>query len=386
MRILDESLHHPFRSLTIVLIYVMLFSVVCDAQTLPTENSEESMLAEWVRTIGVSRGDCKKCHPSEVAAWMKSTHFRSADLRLFAKDANTQKYVAALNIDHQELATTSVCASCHGTQAIRRDQVVVLGGISCEKCHGPAGGENGWLNRHQSYDADRVIPRTLETAEHRAERLKECNKAGMIRSDNLYDLAKACYRCHLVNNEDLVAAGHRLASAFDFVSWSDGEVRHNFFMNRDVNADAPSLWLETTGNSVQNRRRLKFVVGALVQLEMGLRARAATTNPVLVPQIGGMIAAANGKVSQISGVAPTADLAEVTSAVNSLMATLFVPLPDDAQKYSLVADDISKVTKQFLKDHDGSELSGVDALLVLLQPHYSQHFIDRYRSAGDGVK
>jgi len=35
------------------------------------------------KTMGVVAADCKKCHPAEVATWMKTVHFQSPDLRLF---------------------------------------------------------------------------------------------------------------------------------------------------------------------------------------------------------------------------------------------------------------------------------------------------------------
>ncbi len=50
----------------------------------------------------------------------------------------------------------------------------------------------------------------------------------MIRLHAIYDLAKTCYGCHVVPQEDLVnKGGHRAGSAFELVSWSQGEVLHN---------------------------------------------------------------------------------------------------------------------------------------------------------------
>ena len=337
---------------------------------------EESGAAE--RTMGVIRGDCKKCHPSEVSAWMKSTHFFSADLRLASFSGNTQKYAQAMNIDRKNLMTNSVCADCHGTRAWNDSELAVVSGVSCEKCHGAAGGDDGWLNRHQSYHASRVIPRQQETTEHRQQRIDFCTKAGMVRSEDIAGLARACYRCHLISNETLVSAGHKLASTFEFVGWSEGEIRHNFLTNRNVNAAAPSLWLESTGGSVEQRRRLKFVIGTLVQLEMTLRARAEATSPVLIPQLGGQVAAANGRLMQINGMAPTEEVAAVSGLVTPMLGLLFAAQPGDEKTYSEAADTVAKLTEAFQQEHDGSQLTALDALIAASPPHYSQQFRERY--------
>ena len=359
--------------------WTLVMTGICSAQADSESESVVNLASKPLRTVGVIRGDCKKCHPSEVSSWMKTTHFQSADLRLFTTDANTLKYAAALGIAKDELTSTAVCASCHGTQAIRDGQTVLLGGVSCEKCHGASGGHDGWLNRHQSYDDSQVIPRTAETEAHRQARVDDCQRSGMIRSENLYALAKVCYSCHLVNNEKLITAGHKLAGAFDFVSWSEGEVRHNFFMNRNENAAAPTLWQETTGNSAINRRRLKLVAGTLAQLEMGLRCRAETSNPVLIPQIGGMIASANGKMIQINVVSQIDEVGDAINVVTPLMATLFVSSPQDKERYTAAAERITEIANRFLTNHDGQNLSGLDAMLQVVKPHYSQQFLDKFR-------
>ncbi len=366
-----------FRFATSCVILLASFPSVIGQEKSKVDSSESSDLQAH-KTMGLVRGDCKKCHPSEVSSWMKSTHFQSAELRLYSKTGNTKKYADALGINSHELKTTSVCADCHGTKSVKENQITVLSGVSCEKCHGAAGGETGWLNRHQSYHPSAIIPRTQESTQHKKSRLQHCDNAGMIRSGNIYSMVKSCYKCHLVNNEKLVAAGHKLASTFEFVSWSEGEVQHNFLLNRNVNAKAPSLWLENTGSSVQQRRRLKLIIGTLMQVEMGLRSRATAKSPVLIPQMGGMIAAANGKLMQINGVAPTEEVAAVSALILPLMGTIFAPLPNDPETYTAVADKVSNLAKQFSNAHDGEKLAGVDALLEATPQHYSQQYREKY--------
>ena len=52
-----------------------------------------------------------------------------------------------------------------------------VSGVACESCHGPAGGENGWLNVHSSYGAE-GLTREEETPEHKKMRHEAAEKAG----------------------------------------------------------------------------------------------------------------------------------------------------------------------------------------------------------------
>lgn len=331
------------------------------------------------RVMGISKSDCKKCHASEVAAWTKTVHYQTANERLQKFEGNTKKYADALKIPRADLLTDSACASCHGTQTSTPEKGThVIAGVSCESCHGGAGGEDGWLNAHQSYHSSQTITRAEETEEHRTARLAKCDKAGMVRSGDIYSLAKACYGCHMVGNEALVASGHKLASSFEFVSWSTGEVRHNFFIDKTKNADAPTLLAERTGGKIDGRRRMKFVVGAMVQLEMALRLRATAKNPAVIPQLGGLAAAANGKLAQINGMAATDELQSVTTLAAPMLGTLFVPMPTDEKTYTEAAEKVAAQTKEFVKNHDGTKFKALDALIKTTPPHFSQQYKDKY--------
>ncbi|MBT5020371.1 MAG: hypothetical protein HON04_16695, partial [Planctomicrobium sp.] len=96
------------------------------------------------------------------------------------------------------------------------------------------------------------------------------------------------------------------------------------------------------------------------------------------PQIGGMIAAANGKLMQVNGVAPTEEVLAVTMIVLPLMGTLFAPLPNDAETYNAAADKIAGYAKQFAEKQTGENLSALDALISATPPHFSQQFKDKY--------
>lgn len=349
-----------------------------DATTLTSLKDATNAHDTTKKIMGITAADCKKCHPSEVASWMKTVHFQSPDIRLYKFEGNTKKYANALGLTSADLLSDSICADCHATKAMRNGKPKVISGVSCESCHGAAGGEEGWLNRHQSYHAGKPIPRAQETLAHRTERLKHCDKAGMQRSSNLYGLSKSCFRCHLVGNEKLIAAGHKPASAFDFVSWTTGEMKHNFLVDKSNNADAPTLWMERTSGTAENRRRVKFVVGTLVQLETALRLRAKLTNPAVIPQLGGVTAAASGKLAQISAFAPLPEIQKVSALMGPLLGTLFIPQPTDNETYTKIADQIAEQAKLFAQKYDGSKLTGLDTMINQMPPHYSQQYKEKY--------
>ncbi len=328
------------------------------------------------KIVGIKTGKCSQCHPSEVAQWEKTTHALSA-ARL--DTPNAKKYAAALGIADADIKGNSSCANCHTTQRKVEGKLELLGGVSCEKCHG---GAKDWLEPHGTYFdgmkfSDLATLRTdrrKETADHRKARFEAVKAVGMITAGSLHKLAKNCTDCHVIGDDKLIAAGHKAASSFELVSWSNGEVRHNFFMDKDSNAAAPTSWADNNDSDAAQRDRVKFVVGTLAQAEAALRRRAAAKNPVVIPQFGGIVAAANGKLAQINAVAATAETGAAIGIVAPKLGTLFVPTPNDAKTYNDTADLLAAQIQAYIKNHNGGTAAGLDSLIKALPPHYSQQY------------
>jgi len=207
---------------------------------------------------------CLNCHPSESLALMQSTH-SAAHLKL--RGANAKKYAEAMGLK-KPASESMACVQCHATPRTSfTGSVQVISGVSCESCHGESGGEDGWLNAHAVYGPNGSTPES-ETDEHRATRLKRIDKAGMVRASHITKLANKCFGCHSVNNAALVNAGHKTGSGFEFVGRTIGEVRHNFHQNQSINADEPSLWADRHGGDTAARRRIKFLVGVLMDAQI----------------------------------------------------------------------------------------------------------------------
>ena len=102
----------------------------------------------------------------------------------------------------------------------------------------------------------------------------------MIREDRIDLIADNCYSCHTVPNQDLVnTGGHLAGSDIELVSWSQGEVRHNYLLNQTKNApESPQ------------RLRIFYVVGQVTDLEYSLRGGLQITvkGPYQVAMLAGI--------------------------------------------------------------------------------------------------
>ena len=196
----------------------------------------------------VGPNECSECHKKETAIWQRTHHFTTFRDLPNSKEAE----VIAGKLGIRRLKAESLCLNCHFTvQAPDK----VIAGISCESCHS---GAKNWYKLHSSFSGKK------EGQESKAEiaaRWAKSEAAGMIRPANFYRLAKNCFTCHLVPDEKLVnVGGHAAGSAFELVSWSQGEVRHNAWYNKGASNPAAS----------NERKRMLFLVGRIVELETAL--------------------------------------------------------------------------------------------------------------------
>ncbi len=161
---------------------------------------------------------CAECHKQEAEAWKGTHHFKTFREMPRRKEATE----IAERMGVQRIRSDSLCLGCHYTVEQKDDKKQPVAGISCESCH--SGGED-WIKVHSGFSGK--TEKTESKAEAEA-RWKLAESKGMIRPSSLYRLAKNCYSCHVVPQEELVnKGGHAAGSAFELVSWSLGEVRHN---------------------------------------------------------------------------------------------------------------------------------------------------------------
>lgn len=313
--------------------------------------SEKDVAAKIIGAEG-AQNSCAKCHTLETKAWKQSHHFTSFE--------NTHRSDRARqilrNMDKRSMKfRNDTCRKCHYTSTVQRDRIRPISGVSCESCHGP--GED-WVKIHNrvggSPDA-KVFEwgEGSETPKQRKARLEKARKQGMNHSGMLYAIASNCVKCHTVPNEKLVNQGdHKAGSDFNLVSWSQGEVRHNFLSSSGA-PDNP-----TNAAAKQARKRMMYVVGTVANLEYSLR------NLTHVDKQGGkfhkaMIERVNmlrGKLAQINSAA---DMPAIDFALKQVPkgVTADTDIPDGLPEL------IAKTGRRFEARHDGTKLAALDNLL-----------------------
>jgi len=306
---------------------------------------------------------CAECHQAEVAAWEKSPHALKSWSLLEKGEA--REIAERLGIG--SAMADSRCTTCHGTQ----QKASNLKAVSCESCHGAAGGESGWLEVHNSFGAglDPKDPasREKETEADYHQRLADCDRLGMRRSENLYALAKNCFECHTVPNETLVnEGGHPTETkAFEMVEFSQGAVRHNFQLNQAENAEAPTLWtgarFAADGRTAAGRRSLMYVVGQLAACEVSLRSRATATGR------GNFLKATNKRILDIKGnledlheQAAIQEVQDVLDALKPLKRSSLRKVTDqDPATFVDLAELVAQAGQQVASSYNGNDWGDV---------------------------
>jgi Cytochrome c554 and c-prime len=284
---------------------------------------------------------CAECHKQEVEAWKGSNHFKTFREMPRKKEANE----IAEKMGVQRIRSDSVCLTCHYTVQEKDKKKQPIAGISCESCH--SAGED-WIKVHSGFSGK--TEKTESKAEKEA-RLKLSDSKGMIRPAALYQLAKNCYSCHVVPQEDLVnKGGHTAGSAFELVSWSQGEVRHNTWHSKGK---------ENVRASVAHKRML-YLVGLGVELETGIRAVSqATARKRYAFEMAKRVDAARKQLDAAAKAAPNVpEIAKMVEYAYSAGLKL-----NNESFLKDAADGVSKLLVTITEKYDGSTMAGLDSLI-----------------------
>jgi hypothetical protein len=284
---------------------------------------------------------CAECHKQETEAWKASHHFKTFREMPRRKEANE----IAEKMGVQRIRSESMCLTCHYTVQEKETRKQPIAGVSCESCHS-AGGD--WIRVHSQYSGK------TEKTESKAEadaRWKLSESKGMIRPSSLYELAKNCYSCHVVPQEALVnKGGHPAGSAFELVSWSQGEVRHNTWHSKGKeNVPASAA-----------RKRMLYLVGLGVELETGLRAVGrATARRLYAFEMAKRVDRARKQLAVAAKAAPNVpEIAKMVEYAYSAGLKL-----NNEPFLTAAADGVSKLIVSVAERYDGSTLAGLDSLI-----------------------
>lgn len=283
---------------------------------------------------------CGECHKETVALWKQTHHFKT--FREMPKRKEARKISKKMGL--KRIKGGGICLDCHFTTTQSGDKREAIAGISCESCHGPA---KGYLKRHSEFSGKK---KATESEAERVKRWADSEAAGMLRPKNLYALAKNCFGCHTVPQEELVnVGGHPAGSPFELVSWSQGEVRHNVWYNEGKSNPEASA----------ERKRMMYVVGLAVELETALRAVGrATSKATYAKKMAKRSKRAQQRFAKVAGVLSEPEIAEIAAAGSSAKLKL-----NNGPALNAAADKVAAAAKQLVAKYDGSSFGAIDGLI-----------------------
>ena len=284
---------------------------------------------------------CAECHKQEVEAWKGTHHFKT--FREMPRNTDAKEIAEKMGV--RRIKSESLCLNCHFTVQQKNNKEEPVAGISCESCHGAG---KDWIKVHSGFSGKKE---QTETKAEEEARWRLANSKGMIRPRSLYQLAKNCYGCHVVPQEDLVnKGGHRAGSDFELVSWSQGEVLHNTWYSKGKdNVPASAA-----------RKRMLYLVGLGVELETALRAVGKAT--VRKPYAFEMAARADRARKQLAAAAKAApNVPEIAKMVEfAYSAGLKL---NNERSLTAAADGVSTLLASITEKYDGSTMVGLDGLI-----------------------
>jgi len=287
---------------------------------------------------------CVKCHESEVRTWRQTPHAKTFDE--LHRRPEAKQIAAKLGI--RSIKHEGRCVACHyTTQVDDGPQAQAISGVSCESCHGAA---RHWVDLHADYGG-KHITRATESPAHRQARISRSIAAGMRNPHNVYLVAQSCLRCHTTADEELVNfGGHSVGSLdFEFVSWSQGTVRHNFVRTDGKSNDVSS----------PERLRVMFVAGMIAELEAGLRATAAATQKANYGvNAAKRTARAAARLKSVAAKVELPQLEQILATFDAVSLKL-----NNRVELTAAADKIAGLGYQFAAQADGASMSVLDSFI-----------------------
>lgn len=304
---------------------------------------------------------CRDCHDSHVEAWETTKHATSfADLH---ERELAREIVSLLELEPLDIRRDASCVRCHFTEERIHGVIQVETAVSCETCHGAAG---AWMDVHNNGAMSRQL------------RVLQSGKAGMAHPDNVHAMGKRCYDCHVIDSEALVnVAGHPATSpGFEFYSWSQGEMKHNFMYEKEGRKT------KRNGSKQlpipQNRARKLFLAGKLMHLSATLDAISKAQDPPTDVE-GSYIKLPDGKYTfavqhALKARELTEEIRELQKIAPNKCYELVLGIMDglrletgNSEAIAEAARLIDEEAEQFCLDATGAEFPKLDEMLSKLE-------------------
>lgn len=319
--------------------------LLCGGSTLVGEEIAREKALQHPRVLGA--GECTECHRSEVKAWQETEHYRSRDLH---QNPKAKEIASKMGISPvSKVRSSALCTQCHFTvQKLPDHPAKAIGGISCESCHG---GALKWIDVHNRGDRRKAGDTLAEQNQRRV----DSDAGGMCAPEAIDRLAAKCFQCHIVTDEELVNVGGHPAGSefFEMVTWLRGEVRHNFFESKG----------KTNAPISDERRRLLFVIGKVVEMEYSLRGLARAEEKADYGKAMGRRCIATREsideiVAALGDEAPSS-LVEIQTAISEPGLLRFFNVGPLVRAAEVVESRVAEL----LADCEGRDLSVLDSLI-----------------------
>lgn len=203
------------------------------------------------RTCGTENNTC---HVSDGKWWKADPHY-STVAELKRKKKRTLEIAQLYGMNPSDyLKGNENCAQCHGEVVTGRETKSMNTGVSCELCHGPAGPKGvGYLEVHQEGTPPKNPLDVSRTGYQKG------LKVGLVELRNVNVRAKACVRCHLINEKKLLEAGHPTGEGFDYIKG----IKNNISKHWDYNLRAEDTNEAPFAQAVRARPIPQFTVKSL---------------------------------------------------------------------------------------------------------------------------
>ena len=162
-----------------------------------------------------------------------------------------------------------------------KTDIRLTAGVSCEACHGKAGGTQGWISAHTSKETWRFL-----------EPEKKCEK-GFYDVRSVISRTRLCLSCHLGNaaqgrvlTHEMYAAGHPPLPAFEIETFQNQMPIH--WQHLSAKGDLQKEFHEKTGikfNPEELQHTKSLLVAALISRSESLRLTADVAEGAVSKQI-----------------------------------------------------------------------------------------------------
>ena len=154
---------------------------------------------------GRMEGDGTVVRQDELMKWQEPSTPGGAHSRAWAVLGNSRSQFIARNLGIGDPSRAPMCLGCHSDAAASRGTAPLADGVSCEACHGPAG---GWIASHYAGVGTNADP----DAEMRQKHLANLS-AGLRKLEDPVVRAGVCVDCHFGSAGEGQFVTHRIMAA-----------------------------------------------------------------------------------------------------------------------------------------------------------------------------